>query len=338
VKILLVRLGSLGDLVHTLPVAAALRQADPHHRIDWLVDRRHRELLDLSPVIDSRIAVDTRSLGSLIRVIPNLRRQQYDVAFDLQGLIKSALLARASGACRVVGFPTPLLRERAASVFYTETAGVDAAHIIQKNLSMLRALGIGHVRAEFPLTNGKPDVVAAARAQLGIKDDEPFAIINPSGGWPNKRWPAVFFAEVASMLKVRHGLSSIVLWGPGERQLAEDVVGAARGSAAVSPQTGMAELISLTSAAAVMVSGDTGPTHIAAAVGTPLVGIYGPTDPDRNGPWVSRDLTVSRFDVCQCHYERRCHAKRWCLLDLLPKEVMDRVDERLADTIMKTRG
>jgi heptosyltransferase-1 len=338
VNILLVRLGSLGDLIHTLPVAAALRRAQPQARIEWLVDQRHRELLELSPVIDSPIAVDTRSMRSLVRAVPELRRRRYDVALDLQGLVKSALLARASGASRVIGFPAPMLRERAARIFYTETAGVDAAHVIQKNLSMLRALGIGHVRPEFPLTNRQADVVEAARARLGIGPDGPFAVINPSAGWPNKRWPAVYFAEVASMLKARQGLSSVVLWGPGERQLAEDVVSAAGGSAVVSPETGMAEMISLTGAATVMISGDTGPTHVAAALGTPLVGIYGPTSPDRHGPWASRDVTVSRFDVCECHYVRRCHAKRWCLLDLLPREVMDRVDERLAGAMTNERG
>ena len=131
-------------------------------------------------------------------------------------------------------------------------------------------------------------------------------------------------------LKKRHGLSSVVLWGPGEERLAQDVVDASQGTAAVSPQTTLAELVSLVKAASVLVSGDTGPIHIGGAVGTPLVGIYGPTSAERNGPWAPGDLTVSRFEQCQCRYQRRCHAKRWCLLDVSPREVMDLVDERLA--------
>ena len=127
----------------------------------------------------------------------------------------------------------------------------------------------------------------------------------------------------------RRGLRSIVLWGPGEERLAQDVVDASQGAAAISPQTTLADLVSLGKAAAIMISGDTGPMHVAGAVGTPLVGIYGPTSPERNGPWTSRDLTVSRFDSCQCRYERQCHAKRWCLLEISPSEVVELVVERL---------
>jgi heptosyltransferase I len=328
-KFLIVRLGSLGDLIHTLPAAAALRRAFPQARIDWLVDERHRELLDLVPVIDRRLAIRARSAASLIDAIRELRRSRYDAALDLQGLLKSAILARASGARRVVGFPAPLLRERTARMFYTETAGLDAAHVIKKNLSLLKAFGIQHSPIEFPIEIRKPEIAAAARERLGIGDRAAFALINPGAAWPNKRWPPVYFAEVASAMKKRHGLGSIVLWGPGEARLAHDVVEASQGSAAVSPQTTLAELVSLAKAATIMISGDTGPLHVAAAVGTPLVGIYGPTSPERNGPWASRDLTVSRLDRCQCAYERHCHAKSWCLLDITPREVIELVAERL---------
>jgi lipopolysaccharide heptosyltransferase I len=326
---LIVRLGALGDLIHTLPAAAAIRSAFPETRIDWLVDERHRELLDLVPIIDRRLAIRTSSAASLVEAIRELRRTRYDVAFDFQGLLKSAVLARASGASRVIGFPAPLLRERTARVFYTETAGVDAAHVIRKNLSLLQAVGIQHSPIEFPIEIRKPEIAGTAGNRLGIGDREPFAIMNPGAAWPNKRWPTVYFAEVAASLKKRHGLSSVVLWGPGEERLAQDVVDASQGAAALSPQTTLADLVSLARAAVVMVSGDTGPIHVAGAVGTPLIGIYGPTSPERNGPWASRDLTASRFDLCQCRYQRQCHAKSWCLLEISPREVIDLVDERL---------
>jgi heptosyltransferase-1 len=329
-KILLVRLGSLGDLIHAVPAAAALRRAFPQARIDWLVDVRHRELLDLVPCVDRRLAVKTSEAGSIVDAIRELRRSRYDAALDLQGLLKSALLARASGAARVIGFPAPLLRERGARLFYTETAGEAAAHVIHKNLSMLASLGVRQPAIEFPLEIRRPEIAAAARQRMGIGERDPFAIINAGAAWPNKRWPAVYFAEVAAALKSRHGLGSIVLWGPGEERLAQDVVDASQGSAAVSPQTTLAELVSLAKAATVMVSGDTGPLHVAGAVGTPLVGIFGPTSPERNGPWASRDLTISRFESCQCHYRRQCHATRWCLLDVSPREVIELVGRRLA--------
>lgn len=329
-RILLVRLGSLGDIIHGLPAAAAIRRAYPHAKLDWLVDARHLDLLDLVPIVDGRIAVSTSAAGSLVEAVRALRRERYDVAIDLQGLLKSAVLARLSGARRVIGFPAPLLRERAARLFYTETAGEAAPHVIDRNLSLLRAVGIRVPDVEFPLEDRRPEIADSARQRLGIGPGERFAILNPGAAWPNKRWPPVYFAEVARALASRVDLRSIVLWGPGEEQRAQDVVAASDGTAAVSPPTPMADLVSLTKAAAVMISGDTGPLHVAGAVGTPLVGIFGPTDPNRNGPWAEDDLTVSRFRACACHYQRRCRIAGWCLLDIAPREVVDLVEKRLS--------
>lgn len=328
-KILLVRLGALGDVIHAVPVAAAIRRAFPAVEIDWLVDLRHREAVELVPVVNRCIGVSTSSGVSLSASIRKLRATGYDVAFDLQGLLKSAVLARLSGAARVIGFPASLLRERAARVFYSETAGDAVPHIVDKNLSILKAIGVRMPQVEFPLKDCRPHIASEARSRLGIADAAPFAILNPGAAWPNKRWPAVYFAEVARGLAKRHMLRSIVLWGPGEQPLAQAVVDACDGSAALSPKTDVADLVSLTKAAALMVSGDTGPMHIAAAVGTPIVGVFGPTDPERNGPWTHDDLSASRFDACSCHYQRQCRVGGWCLLDISPREVLELVDKRL---------
>jgi lipopolysaccharide heptosyltransferase I len=328
-KILIVRLGALGDIVHAIPAAAALRRTFPEAAIDWLVDARHREMLDLVPVIDRRLPVDTSRGRTLWSTLGELRGAHYDAALDLQGLLKSAVLARLSGARRVIGFSPELLRERAARVFYTETAGEGAPHVIDKNLSMLKAVGVRMPAVEFPIEDRNPAIADDARARLGIADGDRFAIINPGAAWPNKRWPPVYFAEVARGLAARHGLRSLVLWGPGEEQLAQNVVAAADGAAAVSPRTSIADLVSLTKAAALMVSGDTGPMHLAAASGTPLVGIFGPTDPQRNGPWGEDDLIASRFGACGCHYQRQCRLAGWCLLDISPREVLELAGRRL---------
>ena len=327
--ILIIRLGSLGDIIHAVPAAAAIRRAFPQAAIDWLVDVRHRDLLELVPVVDRRIAIDTSSASSLVAAVVELRRARYDVALDLQGLLKSAVLARLSGASRVIGFPADLLRERGARVFYTETAGDVAPHVIDKNLSMLKAIGVRMPDVEFPLEDRQPHVAAEARARLGIAEGRRFALINPGAAWPNKRWPPVYFAEVSRELAKRHDLRSLVLWGPGEASIAEAVAGASDNTAVVSPPTTIADVISLTKATALMISGDTGPMHIAAASGTPLVGIFGPTDPQRNGPWADDDLVVSRYRSCACHYQRRCRISGWCLLDISPREVMELVDRRL---------
>jgi len=125
-------------------------------------------------------------------------------------------------------------------------------------------------------------------------------------------------------------MASIVLWGPGEEPLARTVADRSLGAARVAPPTSLGDLLELSRAASLMISGDTGPLHIAAAVGTPVVAVFGPTDPARNGPWAPSDVTVSRFGACGCHYERRCHRDGWCLADVTVAEVTAAIQQRLS--------
>ena len=337
-RLLIVRLGALGDVVHAIPVAAALRRAFPSARIDWLVSAKHREILDLVPVIDRRLVINDRGDASggasLLAAIRELRRSQYDVAIDLQGLIKSALLARSSGAPRVIGFSSRYARERAARLFYTEAhdpgrGGLydprETRHVVDINLGVLTRLGITAPAREFPIEDVDSDAARSARQLTGGR----YALLNPGAAWPNKRWPAARLAAIATALRARHGLMSVVLWGPGEEALAAEVVAGANGAAILSAKTTIADLVALARRAALMVSGDTGPTHIAAALGTPIVGIYGPTRPVRNGPMSPLDVVVSRDAVCQCHHLRRCRLDRMCLLDIEAAEVLDAVERRL---------
>ena len=345
-QILIVRLGALGDIVHAIPVAVALRRAYPDARIDWIVSAKHREILDLVPVLDHRIVVDQHRGAvdglSLPAAIALLRRTQYDVAIDLQGLLKSAVIARLSGARRVIGFARRHARESAASLFYSERSDpggpgaldpTDTRHVVTINLGMLTMLGIAPGEPVFGLVAPRSASVAEAVAATG----ESFALLNTGAAWPNKRWPAPRLAGLASQLRARRGLRSLVLWGPGERALAEEVVAKADGAALLAPQTTIADIAALAAAAAVMVSGDTGPTHIASAMGTPLVGIYGPTRPERNGPLGTDDVSVSRTSICQCHHLRQCKRERMCLLDIDVAEVLDAVERRL-DAAERTRG
>ncbi len=329
-RFLIVRLGALGDVVHAIPVAAALRRAFPSARIDWLVSAKHRAILDLVPVIDRRLVIN-----DLLADVRELRKSRYDAAIDLQGLIKSAVLARSSGAARVIGFRSRYARERLARVFYTDTydpgrGGMydprETRHIVEINLGLLELLGVPVAPPEFPIDPVDSEAARWAGEQTGGR----YALLNPGAAWPNKRWPPARLAEVAVNLRERHGLTSVVLWGPGEDALAAEVVDSAAGAAVLSPRTTVADIVALARGAALMVSGDTGPTHIAAALGTPIVGIYGPTRPSRNGPISARDLTVSRDAVCQCHHLRRCRLDRMCLLDIEADEVIAAVDRRLA--------
>jgi heptosyltransferase-1 len=329
-RLLVVRLGSLGDLVHTLPAVAAIRIAHPFAQIDWLVDRAYREFLDLVPVISSTIPLRKTSGGGWLQALRELRARQYDVAIDFQGLLKSAALARLSGAHRVIGFNRSSAREGTAAMFYTErVAAGDAGHVIDKNLRLAATLGAPQHRREFPILPMPSTALDAIRAR-GIGR---FALLNCGAAWPNKRWPTERFGHLARWLLERHGLVSVALWGPGEQELADDVVRASQGAAVAAPPTSLADLVAIAGKAELMVSGDTGPTHVASAMGTPVVALFGPTSPDRNGPWVEADQSVSRYATCECRYQRVCkHGQggQWCLGTIREAEVREAIDRRLA--------
>lgn len=326
---LIVRLGALGDIIHAIPAAAALRRAYPEARIDWLVDARHRAIVDLITVVDRPVVLEHSTPAGWMEVTRRVRQVRYDAAIDLQGLLKSAVLARASGAARVIGFSIWHLREKTARAFYTATDGrarLESDHVILKNLHLMSAVGVHDERIEFPFAHVESPALDAVRTAIG--GESPFVLLNPGAAWPNKRWPAERFGEVAAFIREVRGLPSFVLWGPGEEGLAGAVVDASGGAARIAPVTRLSDLIALCRAASLMVSGDTGPLHIAAAVGTPVVAIFGPTDPHRNGPWGRDDVSVSRFGGCGCHYERHCRRQAWCLDGLGVAEVTAAIQQR----------
>ena len=320
-KVLVVRLSALGDIVHTIPAVAAIEAAHPGIAIDWLVERRHRPALDLFAAGATPVEIDAAGAWlATRRVVSRLRAARYDVAVDFQGLLKSAMLARLSGAKRVVGFARRALREPMASAFYTETIDPgNAVHIIARNLALARAVGAATSEIRLPLAAG--DNMVSQRTNV--------VVMNPGAGWPNKQWLPARFGQLASAIRQRHGLRSVVTWGPGEESLAHAVVQASDGAADAAPPTSLASLMALLRSATLVVSGDTGPIHLAAAAGTPVVGIYGPTDPRRNGPWSPLDETASRFDTCVCHHKRRCHRASRCLDDIEVDDVFRAVSARL---------
>jgi heptosyltransferase-1 len=327
-NILIVRLGAMGDLVHTIPAAAALRAAMPDARIDWIVDARQRTIVDLVTVVDRVVALEAASLRAWTEAVRQLRCVQYDAALDFQGLMKSAMLARASGAERVAGFSIWHLREKGARPFYSETgdSSNEGEHVIRKNLRLLEVVGVQSPQVEFPIARIPSAAADAITSQVRPR---PFALINPGAAWPNKRWPAMRFGEVAAFLRDVRAMVSVVVWGPGEEELAREIVQASSGAAIIAPPTQVPDLLELSRMASLMVSGDTGPLHLAAAVGTPIVAIMGPTSPSRNGPWSSDDVAVSRFEACGCQYDRRCHQGVWCLETISVAEVTAAIQQRL---------
>ena len=330
-RFLIIRLGSLGDVIHGIPAAAALRRRFPQARIDWLVDPRYAELVGLVECIDRPIAFDPRDLwigGARGRsVLTELRAAHYDAAIDLQGLLKSAVLARLVGATQTIGFPRAHLREPLARLFYTTAPDPGAAsHVIEKNLGLLGPLGVSDRAVHFPLRIPRTDTMTTIADRFA---PDGYAILNPGAAWPNKRWPANRFGGVAASIYREHGLRSVVLWGPGEDTLAASVVAASHGAAEAAPPTTITDIVGIARAARLMVSGDTGPLHMAGAVGTPIVALFGPTSPERNGPWAPRDVTLSRVAACSCLYERRCRKAVPCIDDIGVDEVMAAVRQRL---------
>lgn len=330
---LIVRLGSLGDVIHGIPVAAALRTEFPNGRIDWMVDPRYVELLDLVTCIDRRIGVDPRAIKRgpgrerFRETMRELREHHYDAAIDLQGLLKSAMLARSVRAHRTIGFPMTHLREKLARLFYTDAPDPgDATHVIYKNLALLAPLKVVDRRVRFPLEIPRTPTVE----QVALRFEPGYVLINPGAAWPNKQWPPERFGAVAAEIFVDFGLRSLVLWGPGEQEIAHRVAAASLGAAEISPPTTISDLIGISRGARLMISGDTGPLHIAGAVDTPIVALFGPTRPDRNGPWGLYDVAISRVEQCSCVYERRCKKPERCIDDISIAEVMSAVHRRLA--------
>ncbi|MCC6991466.1 MAG: glycosyltransferase family 9 protein, partial [Acidobacteria bacterium] len=343
---LIVRMGALGDIVHALPVLAALRAARPDVAVDWLVDARYAGVLALVDGLRRRIVVraaaasraadEVRFAGvpGMVLAVGDLRAQGYDAALDLQGLIKSAAFARLSGARRVIGFVRAQLREPAAGWLYRErVAGPAHGHVVAKNLAVLPALGVPSSGVVFPWKDLPSGAPAAVFADARVARAGGFAIVNPGAAWDNKRWPPERFGALAALLGERLGLPSVVTWGPGEEARAEAVVTASRGHALASPPTTLPDLLALARRARLVVSGDTGPLHLAASVGAPIVGLFGPTRPERNGPWLAADVSVSRATTCVCFHKRQCQRGRACIEDIDVNEVFAACARRLESVV-----
>jgi len=336
---LVVRLSAIGDVVHTLPVAAALRREG--FRVDWAVEPLSRVLLDGNPAVDTVVGVPSSRrfrFDEARSAAATLRRARYDVALDLQGLWKSAGWARVSGARRVVGYGRTWRREPASALLVTETIALPetAVHVIDKNLALLRGLGIDAVGIrEFPLPETSAESARVAR-ELGAAGFRDFVVLNPGGGWASKLWPAERFGALAARLRER-GLRSIVTWGPGEEALADRVVAASDGAAQRSFPTTLLEYVEIARRARLVVAADTGTLHLACAISTPVVGLFGPTDPQRNGPFAAADRTLRRVPPCAPCHRRVCATHHGIMDGIEVEEVLVAVDGRLVTDAVGAR-
>jgi lipopolysaccharide heptosyltransferase I len=306
-RILIVRLSAIGDVLHGAPVLCALRAALPHAFLAWVAEGHNGDLLRNHPALDELIVVPRgwlKSPRTAWEVRRKLQRGRFDTAIDLQGLTKSAVAARLSGARRRIGIGGPDGRE-VSQWLNNELVSPKQTHVIDRNLELLRPLGIERPNVRFDLETSPADASAANLMLQNLGLDR-FAMINPGAGWASKIWPADRFAGVARSLGRSRTLRSLVVWaGPQERQWAEQIVAASDGWATMAPSTSLGELAALTRRAQLFVSSDTGPLHLAVAVGTPSVGLFGPMPAERNGPYGSLHVSVQKMCLTGSSRERR---------------------------------
>ena len=313
-RLLVVRLGAMGDILHALPAVAWVKAKRPDWQLTWLVEPRWAPLLESNPALDRVIHFQRESLGGLWESRRTLRAAGFDAAVDFQGLMKSAFPAWASGARERFGFDAPLLRERFAAAFYTHKTRSDAAHVVDLNLDLAAACaGVPADSAPrvFPLPPGTPS------AGLPAGD---FVLASPLAGWASKQWPMEHYGALAARLREELGIP-LVLDGPSGADFSQ-------AGSAIPHYSTLPQLICATRRAAAVVGVDSGPLHLAAALGKSGVAIFGPTDPARNGPY-GGSLRVLRAPAAQTTYKRGA-AIDASMRSITPAEVFDALRAILA--------
>lgn len=358
-RLLIVRLSAMGDIIHTLPAVTALRQAYPQATLGWLIEERWAELLCTlryprsgprsaeRPLVDRIHTVNTaewrrsplsfNTWQAMGTGLSDLRGMHYDAVIDFQGAVRSALLARWSGAAIVYGEAQP--RENAASMFYTRksASNTNGTHVVEQAVALAEAAisngvsttgnsyasvaMVAQNQVKFPVDPDAEKKIAALAAAAG------FVILNPGAGWGAKMWPAERYGQVAKELATL-GLHSLINYGPGEEELAAAVESASEGRAR-RIACSISELIALTRRANLFIGGDTGPMHLAAALKIPVVGIFGPTNPARNGPFGTQAI-VLRSSASQTDHARRREPEQG-LLEITVEEVVSAARALLRD-------
>lgn len=339
-RFLVIRLSSIGDIVHALPAVAALGETLPRAEIHWAVETRYAALLDGNPFVHRPVRLDTlgwrkkpaspATIEEVARSLMALREVNFDAAIDFQGLYKSGLIAWLSRSRERLGFAEKWLREPAAGVFYTERVAPHARkHVIEMNLALIERLGvppIGPDRWQFPLPRTAADDrhVEQHLASLGAQE---FILINPGGGWKTKCWAPENYAELIRRLEAEIPWKIYLTGSPEEEELIQEILRRAGSSQAGYFPSTLVQFIALARRAKLFLGGDTGPLHLAAAAGTPVVAIYGPTDPTRNGPFSQADITLSNRGPIT--YTRRAENPDY-LPGISVESVLVAIHERLA--------
>ena len=319
-KILILKFSALGDVVHTLPFAATLRKTLPESHISWMVEERFQDILQGNPDIDEVIPLRTKvwrknwnakSLGEILDTIKTLRQHKFDLVFDLHGLLKSGFIARLSDASNRVGFHRKNCKEKLSTLFTNQKAPYTAGglHVVDMNLTLLQsALSKVEETKVFPLqVPDKADKkIASFMDQHPDLTARPIIAINPGAGFESKQWELDRFAELADRIAKELECSIMLTWGPGEEFKVQQISAHMQQPNWIAPPTSILESIALYKRMALLVSCDSGPLHLGAALGIPTVSIFGPTDPVRNGAYGVNHATVYKVLSCSFCWKKTC--------------------------------
>ena len=283
-RFLVLRLGSLGDIVHTFPAVAALRKSFPAAEITWMTHPRWKFLVESSNLATEVRTIETRAVASLRKAIEGVRQSGWDASIDYQGLWKSAALPFFGGVKRRIGFSSHTIREFGVPILYSERVRPTTIHIADQNGELSRRAGAKDRVAPVTLRVSTDDE-ADMRAQLQKAGIDRYIVLSPGGGWRAKCWPAERFGALCGKIHDQFGLRCVVNYGPGEDDLANAVRASSGNASPLLYNAELGPLMALLRSATCIVGGDTGPLHLAIALGTPAVALFGPTDPARNGPY-----------------------------------------------------
>lgn len=322
---LIIRTSSLGDILHTLPAFAALRKKRPEARIAWAVEQKGKEILDLVPGLDEIIIVGTPGWRKNIR-------KKNQVALDFQGLIKSGFIAFLSLSGKRLGYHRQNLKEPLASIFYTDQLEEisEADHVIAKNLKLLTLVGINEEKYEFPLA--VPEAIRnAVKEKIGRledRSDRKLVLFNVGAAWPTKRWFSENWIAVLKDL-ASEPIFPLLLWGSPEEEAIAQRIHRETGIP-LAPFLSVKEIMALLKDTSLLVSGDTFAMQAACALDVPVVGIFGPTNPKRNGPFLSRDKIAYHEMSCSRCYRRSCDSLE-CLKLIKPEEITPLIRQSLQE-------
>lgn len=332
-NILIIKLSAIGDVIHALPVASALKKDNPAAKITWIVEKPAYDLLTNNPNIDEVIIFDKKRYKSFSGILKNgyglareLRSRKFDLALDLQGLFKSGAISLLSGAEKKLVYCNA--RELSHLISKKVNGEYSEGHVVDRYLDVVRYLGVNIAKPHFEVNviDLEANKAMAIAAKSGLDTTKEYVVLAPGTNWPNKCWPTNNYAVIADMLFDK-GLIPVVIGGPKDRTLYEEIAAKTQ----IPPvdfigKTNLKELAYIIKMSKVFIGGDTGPMHLAAAVNTPVIALFGPTDPNRNGPYGSAHKVLVTPWECRGCWKRKCHKGIECLAGITPEMVFKELE------------